>query len=151
MVNLKKTIFIGLLFLILDQITKLLVRIFSIQTNTGLIDITFTTNRGSLFSLFSNFTHSNWIFILLSFIAIGVISYMLKDEKECFQRTSYTLILAGILGNLIDRIYLGYVVDWINFHFWPIFNIADSLLVCGVIISIYILIKEEYDKFKKKK
>lgn len=134
---------IGLAVLFLDQFTKQLVKALSIQTSGHIVDITFTTNTGSLFSLFAGTQFINIIFIILSFIAIGVIVYLFKEEKLLLRRISYVIILSGILGNLIDRIIYGRVIDFINFHFWPIFNVADAALFLGVTMSIITLIREE--------
>ncbi|MGE0792942.1 MAG: signal peptidase II [Candidatus Woesearchaeota archaeon] len=148
----KKNIFISSIILIsiliLDLISKSIVKINNIQTNNGLVDITYRTNVGSLFNLFANLNYINIIFIFLSLIALGFLFYLWKKEKNYF--ISITLISAGILGNLIDRIFYGFVVDWINFHFWPVFNVADSAIVIGLIYFGYLLLKENYSTKKIK-
>lgn len=115
-----------------------------ISTNNGIIDITFATNTGTMWSLFSNVASSNLIFIILSFIALGFLFYYLSTEHKHFAPVS--VIIAGVLGNLSDRIHYGFVIDWANLHFWPIFNVADVAIVSGVIWLIYLLLKEEVKK-----
>ncbi|MBN1175465.1 signal peptidase II [Candidatus Woesearchaeota archaeon] len=144
MVENNKLIFtLGLIILFLDQFTKQLVKSFSVNTSGHFVDITFTTNTGSLFSLFAGASLVNIIFIVLSLFAIGILIYLFNEEKIFLRKISYIIIVSGILGNFIDRIIYGKVIDFINFHFWPIFNLADSALFIGVIISLITLIKEK--------
>ena len=119
--------YVGLAILFLDQFTKQLFRILNLNTQGNFIDITYTTNPGSLFSLFAGTNFINVVFILLSLIAIGVLVYLYKDEKNFWRKNSYVIIVSGIIGNLIDRILFGAVIDWINFHFWPIFPAYRSI------------------------
>ena len=141
--NNRMLVLIGIGIIFLDQLTKHLLKSLSLNTTGHVVDITLTKNTGSLFSLFAGTSFINIIFILLSLVAIGVLYYILKSEKNNLKRISYTIIISGILGNLIDRILLGGVIDWINFHFWPIFNIADSSLFIGVALAIIALIREK--------
>lgn len=143
MVNVKKILFFVLGFFFLDILTKQLVKIFSWNTSGHFLDITYTTNTGSLFSLFAGSSFINILFILLSFVVIGILIYFIKQEKNPSQQIAYGIIVAGVLGNLFDRIFFGAVIDWINFHFWPVFNVADSCIFLGIVISIILLFKEK--------
>lgn len=143
MVKNKFLILIGIIILFLDQLTKQLVKKFSVSTQGHFLDLTYITNTGTLFSLFSKSNYINIVFIVLSLIAIGIIYYLGREEKNKTRKIAYTVIVAGIFGNLIDRVLHGSVIDFINFHFWPVFNIADSALVIGVIIALYSLLKEK--------
>lgn len=138
-----KYILFFLVLLIIDLISKYVVKLYNVSTNTNFIDITYRTNIGSLFSLFSQAKYVNFIFIILSLIAIYIIYLIWKNEKKYFFQLG--LIVTGILGNLINRVTYGYVIDWINLNFWPVFNIADSCIVIGVIWLSIILIKEKND------
>ena len=73
-----------------------------------------------------------------SVLAIVLIYFNLKKESRgkgpLFYKLSLSLILAGALGNLIDRLYLGYVIDFLDFRIWPVFNIADSAITIGVLL-----------------
>ena len=135
---------ISLAIIFVDVSIKQLAQQNNIQTTNGVFDITYTTNTGSLWSLFSNVNSVNIIFIGLSFLALGFLYYYIKTENKHF--TPVSIIAGGIIGNLIDRILYGYVIDWANFHFWPIFNIADAAIVIGVSMLLFLLIKEEIKK-----
>lgn len=135
-----KRIWLAIIVLI-DIITKYLVRIYGVQTTGHFVDITFTKNTGALWSLFSNVNYVNIIFILLSIIALIILYKAFEKEKEELTQLGMVIISAGIIGNLIDRIIYGSVIDWINFHWWPVFNIADSSIVIGVIIVVIQLIR----------
>ncbi len=140
-------IIVGLLVFFLDQLAKYLVRAGHIITSGHFLDVTFTTNVGSLFSLFDNVTAINIVFIIIGFLAIGFLIYYVETEKEF--PLGVGLLLGGILGNLVDRIAFGAVIDWINFHFWPIFNIADAGIVCGIALLIISVLGKEKGARKK--
>lgn len=127
--------------LFFDLLTKYLIQFFQIRTNTKIIDVTYQTNTGTMFSLLSGTQFVNLIFIILSIVAIVLLYFYWKSEKKYSYQLA--LIVAGITGNLINRIFNGYVIDWINLNIWPVFNIADSAIVVGVIWLIVILIKEK--------
>lgn len=127
-----KFILISLGIIILDQITK------SIFTNKSFGIINYATNTGAAFSLFQDY-----IFGLILFsIAISLlILYFYKKYPKLYLPLAF--IFGGSIGNLIDRISLGYVKDFIDLKIWPIFNIADSFNVIGVSILIYLILKEK--------
>jgi len=132
--------------LLLDQVTKQLVvdRFFlgeSIDVLKGFFSFTYVRNKGAAFG----FLHSapekfrEPFFLAVPVIAIFVLGYLYYHSKkeEKLSRWALALILSGALGNLIDRIRFGYVVDFLDFYYepwghWPAFNIADSAIVCGV-------------------
>ncbi|MCM2325823.1 MAG: signal peptidase II [Candidatus Woesearchaeota archaeon] len=139
---------LALLFLIVlfDQATKYLIRT-NIPLN-GSVDIgkilsfTYVQNTGISFGMLKGF---NWIFTLIAIFAFILFGYFYLTERK-FQ---YIFILAGIAGNLIDRLLLGYVVDFINFHYWPIFNIADSMISIGIVWIILLSVKDTRTTLKK--
>ena len=100
--------------------------------------MTYITNTGSAFGLFKGF---NLIFILFSMIVIIVVLYYIKKIKqnENLLQFSVGLLLGGTIGNLIDRFLYGFVVDFIDFRIWPVFNIADSSVTISVILLIILL------------
>ena len=126
--------------LILDQLTKFIItRQLSLHESLpvikGIFHLTLIHNRGAAFGILKNQVP---LFILTSIFAIGLIIFSLKDKKPKTRFNLYSfslsLILAGALGNLIDRLILGYVIDFLDFRIWPVFNIADSAITVGAIL-----------------
>jgi len=134
--------------LLLDQASKLFVRSHmmlyeSIAIIHNWFDITYTLNPGAAFSLFVN--TPGWfksvVLILLSSIAVVVlVVLLLRSPKVGMNSIALALILAGAIGNLIDRLSRGLVVDFIHVHYYthsyPIFNLADSAITVGVTLII---------------
>lgn len=125
----------------LDQLTKYLIQV-NLELNStiplidGIFHITYIHNNGAAFSLFQNKTEF-LIAMQLIVIAIVVVYLVKKQKKEHgFLLWSLSLIAAGGIGNLIDRAMNGYVVDFLDFRIWPIFNVADiSVCVgCGLLV-----------------
>lgn len=133
----------ALLVIFLDQLTKFLVKN-NFQLNhsmpiiKNILHLTYVTNSGSAFGLFRGF---NIFFILFSVIVVIVISYYLKKIKESEKLLQFSvgLLLGGTIGNLIDRIAYGSVVDFIDFRVWPVFNVADSAVTISIILLIVLL------------
>jgi len=136
-----------LIILAVDQYTKFLVRSnFELHETLpvieGFFNITFIFNRGAAFSFLSD-VGSPWVgrmFIIVSCIAIAVIIAIyreIEDENRTL-KLALVLILGGAAGNLLDRLFLGQVTDFLDFyiadHHWPVFNIADSCISIGVTI-----------------
>jgi len=135
-------------FVLLDQITKqaVLNRFFlgeSISVIPSLFNLTYVRNKGAAFG----FLHSapeafrTPFFLAVPVIAIFVIGYLFYQLKETEKSSAWalSLILSGAIGNLIDRVRFGYVVDFLDFYYepwghWPAFNIADSAIVIGVFL-----------------
>ncbi len=143
------------LIIALDQLMKALIR-FHMDLNTtiplidGIFHVTYIHNYGAAFSLFENKT---FFLIGMQLIVIGAMIIFLakKHKKENWSfLLSLSMIVAGGLGNLIDRIRFGYVVDFLDFKVWPIFNVADIAVCtgCGLLI-LYILWLEPKSKKTK--
>ena len=143
---------------IVDQITKAIVdRSMLLHDSIPLIDgvfnLTYIRNTGAAFGIFAG---SNEVFRLpfligVSILAIGFILVMLKRlrESETGLAAALAFILGGAIGNLIDRIFYGEVIDfldvyWSHYH-WPAFNVADSFITVGVAITLFYLIKAKGD------
>ncbi len=154
---------LAVVFLILlDQGTKLwalasLKPIHNMTLLEGIMDLTFVENRGVAFGMFSG---QRWFILLLTgVIAVGLIWFYvtMPKKKEYFPlRVSLVLVLSGAVGNIIDRLFRGYVVDFFEFTFfeWPVFNVADIYVVVGVILlalMIIFVVKDEDLEWKKKK
>ncbi len=150
------------IIIILDQLTKIIVdrsmpRHQSIAIIDGLFSLTYVRNTGAAFGIFAG-SHEAFrlpFLIGVSVLAIGFILVMLKRLRDdaIGLITALALILGGAVGNLIDRIIYGEVIDfldvyWSDYH-WPAFNIADSCITVGVIITLYVLITAKgEDPFK---
>ena len=148
----KKSLFILIVILILtiiDQIIKyLVVSNISIGSEKIIIDnflkFIYIRNTGAAFGILSG----NIIFLI--FITVLLIFYIVNEMKKNINNNlsllSFSLILSGALGNLIDRVVRGYVVDYIAFTLFnremSVFNLADTYITIGVILLIYIVIKE---------
>ena len=136
----KKFTIVALIIFLIDLVTKQYVRSQDIQTQGHFVDVTYVTNTGSLFSLFESVRAVNYIFILLSLVALFFIIRYVVLHAQSNERLPLALLTAGILGNLFDRITVGAVIDWINFHWWPIFNVADTAIVVGVAWTILLIV-----------
>lgn len=132
------------ILLLFDRLTKIWASSLQINKDYGIIAFTYITNSGAGFSIMQNM---NTLLAIIAVMALAVIIYYHKHVPKL----SLILIISGIIGNLIDRLFYGSVIDFINFKFWPVFNIADSLVFIGVIYWIIILFKEENKEKKLKK
>ena len=124
----------------LDLLIKYLVS--SYLTKVNIIDnffsLTYVLNDGAAFSLFASRTY---ILIFIALICLLFIIYELKNNlDDRVLSVGYSLALAGLLGNFIDRLIDGYVIDYLSFKIfgynYPVFNFADMLIVIGVIIVV---------------
>ena len=137
----------------LDQLAKYLV-ITKIGAHNvvhaipGLFDFVYVENTGAAFSILSD---STGILSIISILfCVGVVVYwILKKPEHILMKTSLALLFAGALGNAIDRIFRGYVVDFIETAFmdFPVFNVADIAITCGaVIMAVYIIFFDKDEK-----
>ncbi|MFT4303664.1 MAG: signal peptidase II [Candidatus Woesearchaeota archaeon] len=121
---------IGLLIVILDQLSKSFIRLYqpNIEIST-FFHIKYVTNTGAAFGILQDMPY---FLAFISIIIIGVIIYYLPSIENR-DLLPVSLILGGAVGNLIDRVLYGAVTDFIAIGWWPTFNIADSALSIGVI------------------
>lgn len=142
-------IFIPLLGVLFDQLVKYWAKVKLYPAGTipviqDVFHLTYCENRGAAFSLLSG---KRWLLLLITAVLLAGVLYAMKKNwvRGNFGKWGLRLILGGALGNLIDRLLLGYVVDLFDFrliHF-PIFNVADVLLNVGVfMLAGYILFLE---------
>ncbi len=132
--------------IVLDQLTKFLAVKYlkPISTSTfikSFISFTYHENTGAAFGIFKN---NRWVFMVISTVAIVALSvflYMRKAPNKLYA-TAIALIVSGGIGNMIDRIFLGYVVDFIEptFMNFAIFNVADSFVTVGAFGLILLLL-----------
>jgi signal peptidase II len=137
---------IALSIVVLDQLTKFLIKnnlqlSDSIPLIKNVFHLTYVTNTGSAFGLFKGM---NLVFILFSIAVILAIFYYLRQIKKKEKLVIYSigLLLGGTIGNLIDRIAYGAVIDFLDFRVWPVFNIADSAVTISIVLLIILLWKK---------
>ena len=140
-------IWVAFIVLFFDQLTKCIVRLSldqgqSIVLIPHFLYLTYIKNSGISFGLLKE--KIPFLFYLgLSLVAIGMLTVFLRKTKRNKTVTLATgLISGGILGNLIDRVRFGAVIDFLDFRFWPIFNLADSAITIGIIILLIWEIKK---------
>lgn len=137
---------VTVLLILADQISKFLTvkylkPVSSIAMINGIFSLTYVENKGAAFGILQN---ARWVFIVATIVAIiAMVWYKRKFKPQGkIINTSLCLLLSGALGNMIDRIFLGYVVDMLEVTFidYPVFNIADCFVVVGaILLCIYIL------------
>ena len=147
--KLKDVCFFALVFLAIDQGIKMFLNSKMVVNQTSILvknflSITYVHNTGAAFSLFEG---NRWLLVLIGIIAVvALIIYIGKlidmNELDIF---SYSLLIGGVLGNLVDRIFRGYVIDYVSlnlfgYHF-PIFNFADICIVVSVVIILISMVK----------
>ncbi len=127
------------LVICIDQFTKHLalknLSLRSIPLINKVLHLTLTFNSGAAFGILKG---HNLFFVLVSIAVVAFLFFNLANfqKKNRLFRFSIGLIIAGALANLIDRIRYGYVVDFIDFRIWPVFNIADSSITVGIFLFI---------------
>lgn len=125
----------GTIFLVLDQITKWIVRQTMPHFNIGFLGLEFTRNTGAAFGSFQGMSG---VLGLISFaVAVWLPFNYEKISNNLTEIYAYALIWSGALGNGIDRLFIGYVTDFLAIGWWPRFNIADSAICIGAAILIY--------------
>ncbi len=129
---------------ILDQLSKYyishtLVLHTSVPIIPNVFHITYILNSGAAFGILEN-KRLLFILIALFILAGGGYFYRRIPQQYHLLRFGLSLMAGGAIGNLIDRIATGYVIDFFDFRIWPIFNVADIAIVCGVAIMIYTIL-----------
>jgi len=138
--------FIILLIIVVDQLSKFLISSNFTQGESVRIFpylyITYVRNVGAAFGLLANY---RWLFVVLGILAVALVWYFRNTIKQQskFVRWGITLAIGGTIGNLIDRIRIGAVIDFIDTPIFPIFNAADMTIVAGVVLLFWeVLINE---------
>ncbi|VAW98067.1 Lipoprotein signal peptidase [hydrothermal vent metagenome] len=144
---LRNWMIIAAVIVIADQITKYIATVklemYESIAVMPMFNFTLMHNEGAAFSFLSDAGGwQRWFFTIISFVvSIVLIVWIkkLKPEEKC-EALAFSFILGGAVGNLIDRVYWGYVIDFIDIYYnkshWPAFNIADSAITIGVVILI---------------
>ena len=129
---------IGIVIVIIDQLSKMLIINKKIPVIPNFLEFNYTQNTGGAFGI----GRINFILIISVLIIIGIIVFLIKENTKITNYIPFVLLLSGSIGNLIDRIFKGYVIDFIDINIldFPNFNIADISIVSGVIVLLYIIL-----------
>lgn len=145
-------IILSIIFIIIDQLSKIIVvnnltNNKSIEVIKSFFYLTYTNNKGAAFSIL---TGRRILLILVAFIVIGLLIYYVRKNKieGKVNKIALSLVIGGSIGNLIDRILRGAVVDFIDIKIFgynfPIFNLADTFIVIGVFLLIIEMFRKEH-------
>ncbi len=145
----KRLLLAGGAIVAIDQATKKLFENKSILA-TKFFSIKYTQNTGAAFGILEG--GNNWLLLVNIAVLIFVTYYYytIQKTKDALLKLGLIFIFAAAAGNLIDRLFLGYVRDFISVWIWPTFNIADASGCIGAALLIIYMIKEEYPKIRKK-
>ena len=145
----KRIGFIALFCLILDQLSKIIiVNLFSVHRGITIIpsffSLMYVQNTGAAWSILDG----NRLFLIITSILALIVIYLFfikKQELKKIEHVIYGILIGGILGNLFDRIFRGFVVDYLSFNIFgypfPIFNLADIFIVCSVFIILILTLR----------
>ena len=135
-----------IIFVFIDQLSKGIINLLmnlnqSIDIIPNFFRLTYVRNTGAAFSILSG---SRWLFVILSIVSLNIIYRYFIYDKELGKKDTiiYSLLQAGIIGNLIDRVLFGYVIDFFDFNIFgyefAIFNVADIFIVVSIILLIIV-------------
>ena len=137
---------IALILLFVDQFSKYIIRqdmslAESIPVIKSVFHITYVENKGIAFGLFPQ---GHALFIVISIIIVLAIVFFERKKivKSSKERLCLGLILGGALGNLIDRLRFGFVIDFLDFRIWPVFNLADAGVCIGGMLMVFFLLRK---------
>jgi signal peptidase II len=140
----------ALVTIALDQVSKVLVRLYLEPGTTisvgGFIEIRQVRNPGTAFGIISSKPWPLFVISVVVFFLLLLVLWRWGGPGSRIFQVGLGLICGGAIGNIIDRIFLGEVVDFIDMGFWPVFNIADMAIVIGVGITLVIVVKESWKK-----
>lgn len=154
-----KIIYLSFIGILLDQLIKEIVvnnfRLFeSIEIIKDFFSLTYVRNIGGAFGILEG---NRVFFIFITILFLGYFIHTIYKEKEeyFFKTLYYSMLLSGIIGNLIDRILRGYVVDFLHFKIFsydfPVFNIADIFIVVGIVFLFIDIVRSEWHEFKSRR
>lgn len=148
-----------ILTIFVDQTTKY-IAFLKLKDSEGIniidnfLQFNFVKNSGAAWGMLQN---QRFFFIIFTaLVIIGLASYIKLNKKlSKTSVTSIALVIGGAMGNLIDRIKMGYVIDFIDVNFgslydFPVFNLADSFIVIGTFLMAYLLLTDKYEKLEEK-
>ena len=147
---LSKWLSISVFIIVLDQISKQMVdRSLELYESINVIpffNLTLAYNEGAAFSFLSDAGGwQRWFFLIFTSIISTIVFVWLKKSESKIESLALSLVLGGAIGNLIDRLLLGHVIDFLDVyyetHHWPTFNVADMAIVGGVMLLVLTLFK----------
>lgn len=152
-------IILSIIFIIIDQVSKIIVvnnltNNKSIEVIKSFFYLTYTNNKGAAFSIL---TGRRILLILVALIVIGVLIYYVRKNKieGKVNKIALSLVIGGSIGNLIDRIVRGAVVDFLDFKIfgynYPIFNLADTFIVLGVFLLLISMFRKDKNNDRRHK
>lgn len=155
----KKIYLVALIGLLIDQIIKFVVSSLMPPFTSKIIikhffEFTFVKNTGGAWGILSN---NLILLIIVSAIALLILNSYIKKEQHInkIMIFSYGFLTGGILGNLLDRLFRGYVIDFFHFYIfgydYPVFNVADILIVFGIILMLIEVIRGEINELKSRR
>lgn len=147
-------LWLSLVVVILDQATKQLVEssflVFEVMPLLPYVNLTLVYNEGAAFSFLSDQGGwQRWLFVLIGLVVSLVLVVWISrlSRNQLLAAIALSLVVGGATGNVIDRLLLGHVVDFIDVYYqswhWPAFNVADSAITLGVIIMLIDAVREE--------
>ena len=139
---------VSLVVIILDQITKYVANAQLVYAEPLPVlpsfNLTLLYNRGAAFSFLSDAGGwQRWVFVTISFLAAILLTVWLRKLKseQWALALALSLVIGGAVGNLVDRLWLGYVIDFIQLYYknfyWPAFNVADSAITVGAVLLVW--------------
>ncbi|MBI5809989.1 MAG: signal peptidase II [Deltaproteobacteria bacterium] len=144
--NLKISLITGGAVVIVDQIVKLIIMTrmaigSAVEVIPGLFNVVYIKNPGAAFGIFTRGGTTRTVFLIaVTAVALIIIRSLLRQSKNLLMTFGLSLIAGGAVGNLIDRLRFGSVVDFLDFYIgpyhWPAFNAADSAITTGVILAL---------------
>lgn len=140
---------IAAVVLVLDQASKAAVMRYlepgipwsPIEPLRRVFSLTYVTNTGAAFGIFPQLGNY-YVFIVLAIVVALFVFYRRFASSHWLMTICLGLQVGGALGNLVDRLRLGHVVDFLDFKVWPVFNVADSCVVIGVAVLAYLILRE---------
>lgn len=150
----RKIVIIGIIALVIDQITKSLMQIYDVHFNiiNGFLSLNYIQNTGAAWSILEGKLYLLIGISIVMLILVYNMSFSYDNNK--LNNITFGLLFGGIIGNLIDRVFYGMVRDFIDINIFgydfPVFNIADMAIVFGVIILLIGTLKGELKKWKSK-
>ena len=142
---------LAILIFVFDQFSKFLVRDLLLYREsfpaTGFFRFTHTFNTGSAFGILQD---QNTPLILVSFVGVAILIWIYQSQRVAtgLLRLSIGLQIGGAVGNLLDRLRLGHVTDFVDVGDWPIFNVADASIITGLVILAWIFLASDSGRAK---